>query len=162
MRTQTIALLALLSAALLLPLPASAFWGQGEEGAVNVSEGYDVNTVTTVSGTIRAIHTDGKRPNVELELEHGDVRVMICIGPQRYWAERDLPFAPGDEITARGSRAQGPGGVHYLMAREITDRSRQQTTVLRDEAGRPLWAGKGMGPWQGGRGPQHHPGQESR
>lgn len=160
MRTKTIALLALLSVALLLPLPATAFWGQGEEGAVNVTEGYDVNTVTTVSGTIRAIHTDGKRPNVELELESGDVRVMICIGPQRYWAERGLPFAPGDEITARGSRAQGPGGVHYLMVREITDRSRQQTTVLRDEAGRPLWAGQGMGPRPGERGPRHHPGRE--
>jgi hypothetical protein len=130
-----------------LPLPALAFWGRNDSSnppSLNLKSGYDVNTVATVTGRISSIYTGDDRPNVELKLESEGEGVVICIGPQRYWAENVLPFKTGDEITVRGSKAQGGDGIIYLMAQKITGTTQDVSVILRDDSGRPVWAGNGM------------------
>jgi hypothetical protein len=155
MRKQTITLSLLLTLMLAFPLPAFSFWGSdGEQPAsLNLQSGYDVNTVTSASGRIVAIHTGNDRPDVQLELESNGGTIFVCIGPQRYWAEKGIPFRAGDEISVRGSKAQDSDGAIYLLAQKITS-THGITIVLRDESGRPAWAGngKGMGRKQGPRG----------
>ena len=144
-KTDPISLL-LLALVLALPLPAHAFGeSDGKEGtSLNLTSGYDINTVIAETGRILSIQTGDQRPNVQLELVSHGASLIICIGPQRYWAEKGLPFVVGDEITVRGSKAQGSDGIIYLMAQHITDTTKGISIVLRDESGKPAWAGKGM------------------
>ena len=153
MPQKTITISLLLTLLLSLPLPALAFWGNNGDNppSLNLKSGYDVNTVASVSGHIISIQTGDDRPNVQLELESNGIRMVICIGPQRYWAENALPFKTGDEITVRGSKAQGSDGIIYLMAQKITDTTQDVSVVLRDESGRPAWAGSGRRSYQGQR-----------
>lgn len=136
----------LLTVSLALPLPALAFWGANGDShaSLNLKSGYDVNTVTTVTGQVIAIQTGVERPNVELEIETNGARMIICLGPQAYWAEQGVPFHPGDELTVHGSKAQGRDGIIYLLAQKITGARPELNVVLRDESGRPVWAGNGM------------------
>lgn len=136
----------LLTVVLALPLPALAFWGANGDNhaSLNLKSGYDVNTVTTVTGQVIAIQTGAERPNVELEIEANGARMIICLGPQSYWAEQGVPFKPGDELTVHGSKAQGRDGIIYLLAQKITGARPELNVVLRDESGRPVWAGNGM------------------
>ena len=143
MPKKTISLTLLLTLLLAFPFPAFCFWGNDGDNSpsLNFKSGYDINTVTTVTGRIIAIQTGEDRPNVQLVLENNGVTSVICIGPQRYWAENPLPFKTGDAITVRGSKAQGRDGVIYIMAQKIADTTQDVSFVLRDESGRPAWAG---------------------
>lgn len=147
MRPHPITLSLLLTFLLSSPIPALAFWGGNGDNpaALNFQSGYDVNTVTTISGQLLSIQTGQERPNVQLEIASNGINIIIYIGPQRYWAEKGLPVTPGDEITVRGSMAQGRDGLIYLMAQKITNTTQGVTLLLRNESGRPVWAGTGMG-----------------
>ncbi len=147
MRPLPITLSLLLTCLLSCPIPALAFWGENGDtpASLNFQSGYDVNTVTTVSGQLLSIQTGQDRPNVQLKINSNGVTIIICTGPQRYWAENGLPVTPGDEITVRGSMAQGRDGLIYLMAQKITNTTQGVTLLLRNESGRPVWAGTGMG-----------------
>ena len=143
--TTTITLL--LTLVLLLPLPALAFWGGSSGGppsGLNLTSGYDINTVTTVTGHILSIQLGDDRPNVQLELKDNGVTLIICIGPQHFWTEKGFPFNQGDEVVVRGSKAQGDDGTIYILAQKISDTTQNVTTILREESGRPVWAGRGM------------------
>lgn len=147
MKPTTFTLALVLTLVLSLPLPALAFWGGNgdDQPSLNLQSGYDVNTVTTVAGHILAIQPGEDRPNVQLVLESNDLTLIVCIGPQRYWAEKGVPFNIGDQISVRGSKAQGDDGTIYILAQKIEDTTQDVTVLLRNELGRPVWAGMGMG-----------------
>ena len=153
MAQKAITISVLLTLLLSTPFPALAFWGNNGDNppALNLNSGYDVNTVTTITGHIISIQPGVDRPNVQIEFESNGVRMIICIGPQRYWAENAFPFKADDEITVRGSKAQGSDGIIYLMAQKITDTTQDVSVVLRDESGRPAWVGNGRRSNQGQR-----------
>lgn len=139
-----IPLLALLS--LLLPAAAQAFWGNSDnQSGLNLESGYDVNTVATVTGRVVAMTAGDERHNVQCEVENNGARTVVVLGPQRYWAEHGIAVKIGDDVTVRGSKAQGKDGVVYFLAQKITDSSQNSSVALRNESGRPAWAGKGMG-----------------
>lgn len=127
---------------LLCPVPAMAFWGldDREQPALNLESGYDVNTVTTVSGRILSVHTGQTRRNVQLEIDTGKERMVVILGPQRYLEEQGGLPREGDEISVRGSKAQGRDGRLYILAREFTDTRTEMTMTLRDQGGFPRWA----------------------
>ena len=129
------------------PSPVQAFWGNSgdKQSGLDLETGYDANTVTTQSGRIVSVHTGDDRRNAQLELESGGTRTVVILGPQRYWAEHGIALKPGDNLTVRGSKAQGADGVVYILAQKITDTSQQTAVTLRNESGRPAWAGGGMG-----------------
>jgi hypothetical protein len=159
MRQKILPLLTLLLLLPAIPLPAHAFWGtdEGTQFALDLESGYDVNTVTTVSGRILSVQTGVERRNVQLEIDEvGGTRMMVVLGPQRYLAEQKVSLQAGGDVVVRGSKAQGKDGVIYILAREITESTTETTIVLRDEGGFPKWAGGNMEKGNGtgnGRGP---------
>ncbi len=125
------------------PFSAQAFWGteHGNRPPLNFESGYDVNTVTTVTGQILSVLVGAERHNLQLEIEGGGTRMMVVLGPQWYWADYGVPLKEGDEVVVRGSKAQGQDGVIYILAQKITEIDQGVAVVLRDESGHPNWAG---------------------
>jgi len=126
---------------------AHAFWGIGDErpSGLNLENGYDANTVVTLAGRVVSLNTGDEQGNARLELASGDVRIVVVLGPQRYWAEHGIALKSGDSVAVRGSKAQGTDGVVYLMAQKITDTSLNTSVSLRNESGRAEWSGGGTG-----------------
>lgn len=131
----------------LTPVAAQAFMGIGGESSngLNLDSGYDANTVTTLTGRIVSLQTGSDRRNSQLDLESGGARAVVVLGPQRYWAENGIALKAGDDITVRGSKAQGSDGIVYILAQKITDTTQKTSVSLRNESGRPAWAGGAMG-----------------
>ncbi len=138
-----------LIAVLLMSSPVVAHAFQGGDGdrqsGLNLETGYDANTVTTMAGRIMSVQIGDDHRNAQLELENNGVHAVVVLGPQRYWAEHGIALKAGDDITVRGSKAQGKDGVVYVLAQKITDTSINASVSLRNESGRPAWAGSGMG-----------------
>ncbi|MBU4237513.1 MAG: hypothetical protein KKI01_14495 [Proteobacteria bacterium] len=147
MRLQLITFFHLLILFLIVPFSAQAFWGNDEENspALNLESGYDVNTVTTVTGQILSIQSGVDRPNLQLEIDDSGTRMMVFLGPQRYWVDQGVPLKVGDKVVVRGSKAQGQDGVIYILAQKITETSQGLAVILRDASGHPNWAGGRMG-----------------
>lgn len=161
MAVRTISLL--LALAVVLPVPALASWWRGGGGQtdLDLETGYDANTVTTASGRVTAILSDQAQPQVRFELETGEGIVMVVLGPRRYWTENGIELKSGDRVTVRGSKAQGKDGVVYLLAQWLRDESGGGEVTLRNESGRPYWAGNRAGRNGSGSGPlrQRAPGR---
>lgn len=136
-------------AALFLSSPdsARAFWGSGgdNQSGLNLESGYDTNTVITMTGRIVSVLAGDDRHGARIELDSNGARAVVMLGPQRYWAEHGITVKAGDDVTVRGSKAQGKDGVVYILAQKITGTSQNKSTSLRNEAGRPAWADGGMG-----------------
>jgi hypothetical protein len=89
-------------------------------------------------------HSAGRgSPQLQLVLESNDLTLIVCIGPQRYWAEKGIPFNIGDRISVRGSKAQGDDGTIYILAQKA-DSDRRGS-----HKGAPLIRGSGHPPGAG-------------
>jgi len=141
----------LLGLALFLPLSAEAsWWGGGDDRReLNLELGYDANTVITVNGRIVAIPSDVTHSQVQAEVETAAGRLLVVLGPRSYWAEHGIDLRVGDEVTVRGSKAQGKDGNIYLLAQTVNETTRGQEVTLRSDAGQPVWAATGMGTHSG-------------
>lgn len=141
----------LLALLLISPPGVHAFWGSGgnKPSGLNLETGYDTNTVTTMTGRIISLQTDDDHRSAQLEIESNGVRAVVVLGPQRYWAEHGIALKAGDEVTIRGSKAQGTDGVVYVLAQKISAASQNAAVSLRNESGRPAWTGGGMGSGSG-------------
>jgi len=126
---------------------AHAFWGIGDDkpSGLNLETGYDANTVVTLAGRVVSLNSGDEHGNARLELASGDVRIVVILGPQGYWAEHGIALKSGDSVIVRGSKAQGIDGVVYLLAQKITETSLNTSVTLRDDSGRPVWSGGGTG-----------------
>ncbi len=135
--------------ALLLSSTAEAFWGfgAGEGSGLNLIQGYDRNTVTTVTGRVTASPDQGMDP-VQFEIVAGSERIVTVLGPRWYLQDDDLSWKAGDTVTVRGSLAQGRDGRSYLLAQWVTMPGGRQL-VLRSDTGRPGWSGGYRGGTQG-------------
>ena len=146
MRPALLTIILVVALALSMPHPVHAKWwgwGGGEsQGELNLDSGYDANTVTTVEGRITAIHTDDK-PQVRVDLETSDRRIVVLLGPSNYWAEHGIKLTVGERVTVRGSKAQGEKGVVYLLAQKIGTQGGGQEVALRNDSGQPAWSGGG-------------------
>ena len=129
------------------PAAAHAFWGFGDskQSGLNLETGYDANTVTTSTGRIVSVQAGDEHGNAQLEMDSGGVRVVVVLGPQRYWVEHGIALKVGDSLTVRGSKAQGADGVIYILARKITDDSLNTSVSLRNESGCGAWSCGGSG-----------------
>lgn len=129
---------------LLFAAPCSAGWLFGGESGVERSgldlvQGYDRNTVVTITGRV-AVSPNPDIDPVVVELAAGADHVMVVLGPRWYWQNDDIDFAKGDLLTVRGSRAQGKDGRSYLLVQRLSGPGNRQLEV-RSETGRPNWAG---------------------
>ena len=86
----------------------------------------------SVSGVVQSV--DGT--SLKLLNEAGEP-IEVSLGQSGYWEAQGLSLVAGDEVVVAG---------HYeedgtLSASSVTLVATGQTVVLRDESGRPLWAG---------------------
>jgi hypothetical protein len=128
----------------MLQRPAEAFWGFGSGGeggtsGLDLVQGYDRNTVVTISGRV-ATSPDSSADPVTIELVAGSERFVVVLGPRWYLQDDHLDWRIGDTVTVRGSKAQGRDGRSYLLAQWISSPS-GNPLVLRNETGRPAWSG---------------------
>jgi len=112
--------------------------GQGcQTGSETLGEGLadnPVETWETLSGTVFGLEGD------ELTIETGDGGVTVHLGPEWYWDTEGIPLDEGDRIVVSGYYEDDTFEVAV-----IENLSNGQTVTLRNETGRPLWAGRGRG-----------------
>jgi len=144
------------ASALLLVLggTADAFWGFGDTGGADKSgldleRGYDRNTVVKISGPVAVPPRPLTSGLVAFDMKLKGEQIVVVLGPAWYLQDDNLDWKIGDQVTVRGSLAQGKDGRTYLLSERISTPS-GSTIELRDENGNPSWSGGLRGGQQGG------------
>ena len=109
---------------------------------------YDVNTETTIKGTVESVGIvtgAGSRGRRALGGTHLTVKtekemLEVHVGPTAYLAEKAITLAKGDTLEILGSRVT-IDKEPVAIAEQI--KKGDNTWTLRDSAGRPMWSGRG-------------------
>lgn len=135
---------------------ASAFWWKDSADAVSgldVAAGFDVNTITTVVGTVTTMpERKGQEQHAVMGVAATQGSVTVILGPWSYWEKQTIVITKGQEFTITGSLAQGKDGALYLFAQRLENRITVETVTLRSESGKPVWSGTGSRYGPGNRG----------
>ena len=105
---------------------------------------YNPTTETTLNGTIETV-TEGARGQMmgtHLTVKTAEGAREVMLGPTQFIASKHFSFAKGNSVKVTGSKVN-MGGSEYVVARQVAKDGK--TLTLRDKAGKPEWAGKGMG-----------------
>ncbi|MGC1454879.1 MAG: hypothetical protein WA946_06785 [Nitrospirota bacterium] len=131
----------------LVSVTASAqqgFGRTGRRGGIK-SEGqpkYDPSQAEIVSGEVAAVKDietkTGKMSGVGLEVNTGSQNLLVYLGPHIYVDMQNVTIVPGDEVDIKGVKVVLEGQI-ILLAGEV--RKANGVLRLRDDNGRPLWAG---------------------
>ncbi len=128
-----------------LPMPATAGWfgteTTREKSGLDLEHGYDRNTVVTLNGKVTSIDTAPESGPVIAIIQHGKETTTLVLGPKEYWQSNGLKLQPDDNVTVRGSKAQGRDGKNYLIVASIVTPANGTEVTLRNDAGRPAWSG---------------------
>ena len=134
---------------------ASAFWGNSSTDSasgLNVTEGFDVNTIKTLSGkVITPPESKGQEQHTVMSVAAAQGTVTVVLGPWWYWEKQRVTIAKNQDLAITGSLAQGKDGLLYLFAQRIENRSNGEVVTLRSESGTALWSRAGSGNRTGGR-----------
>jgi hypothetical protein len=116
--------------------------GGGWEPSGQYGRLYDPRTVETVSGEVVSVDQmtprKGMGYGVHLRLKTDTETMSVHLGPGWYVEHQDTRILPGDKIEVRGSRITFDGKP-TIIAAEV--HKGDETLVLRDANGIPLWAG---------------------
>jgi hypothetical protein len=85
-----------------------------------------------VSGEVIALEGG----EVTIQTADGELEVHLC--PEWYWEAEGIALDPGDEVEATGFYE----GDEFETAR-IENLTTGESVTLRDDSGRPMWAGRG-------------------
>lgn len=123
---------------------SQAFWGSNptdSASGLNVASGFDVNTITTLNGTVLSPpENNGQDQHTQMALATPRGTVSVVLGPWWYWEKQAFTIARSQELAITGSLAQGKDGSLYLFAQKIENRSSGEELVLRSESGQPFWS----------------------
>lgn len=122
----------------------SAFWGSDAAdtaSGLDVAAGFDVNTITTVAGTVILLPArKGQEQHTVMTVAAPQGTVTVVLGPWWYWEKQPITISQNQIFKVTGSLAQGKDGALYLFAQSLENRSTGETVILRSESGRPLWS----------------------
>jgi len=107
----------------------------GQNGAPK----YDASTETKMKGTVEDLKIPEKgheKEIVHLVMKNGDQAVDLYLCPKSFIDEMGVTFSKGDEISFTASKIT-LGGSEMMLAREVV--KGQDTLVLRDDKGKPVW-----------------------
>ncbi len=132
----------LLVVSVMMLTAASAFGqGMGQRRMM-----YDQATVTTISGTIQSVDTlTGRRGNfqlIQLTVKDSSGTIKVNVGPAAFIDQQGISFKAGDAVEVTGSKIQFNDN-DVMLAAVIKDGGK--TLKIRDDSGRPVWAGRRMG-----------------
>lgn len=134
---------------------ASAFWWSDSPdttSGLDVTAGFDVNTITTVSGTVMTLpERKGDEQHTVMTVAAPQGAVTVVLGPWWYWEKQAFAVAKNQVLAVTGSLAQGKDGVLYLFAQRLEISGSGETVTLRSESGTPLWSRGGSGGHNGNR-----------
>lgn len=116
-----------------------------EKSGLDFARGYDPETVTTVTGRVVVTPHSGEGGGTFIDVQAGGELVMLHVGPASYWEKNGIPVRLNDEISAKGSKAQGRDGKSYLITRELTNKTAGASVEVRGDRGEPLWGSRSMG-----------------
>ena len=114
--------------------------GQGGGFGQGQSEAETVADWETLAGTVVAMDD-------ELIIETAEGQVTVGLGQSTYREEMGFTLEVGDEMLVTGFYEDGE-----FKAGTVENITTGQTIVLRDETGRPMWAGRGQLKNQGQQG----------
>ncbi|MBW4056632.1 MAG: DNA-binding protein [Proteobacteria bacterium] len=122
----------------------AGFWGSDDTGksGLDFSNGYDINTVSTMSGRAISLPYRGEKANVFIEIKSGNQNLNVSVGPGSYWKQKGIVIALNDELTVKGSKAQGKDGKVYILAQKIVNRTTGSQMDVRNDKGEPGWSGQ--------------------
>lgn len=104
--------------------------GTGGQGQLNLSEDVDI-VQETIEGTVVQV--------TELVIETVDgQQVQIGLGPSAYREGQGFVLEVGEQVRVSGHWEDGE-----FKAGQVVKVASGESIVLRDESGRPLWAGQG-------------------
>jgi len=128
---------------------ASAFWGSDatdSASGLDVAAGFDVNTITTVTGTVLTPpERMGQEQHTVMSVAAPQGTVTVVLGPCWYWEKQTVSITKNQELAITGSLAQGKDGALYVFAQRLENRGSGEVVTLRSESGKPLWSGAGSG-----------------
>jgi len=123
---------------------ASAFWGDSARqstSGLDVAAGYDVNTVTTIRGTVITTPVKAEQgEHTQMTIATGQGITTVLLGPWSYWERQGFTINRDQEISITGSRAQGKDGSAYLFAQKLENKTVGETLSLRSDSGVPNWS----------------------
>jgi hypothetical protein len=113
-------------------------WGPGSA----YNRLYDITTTRTISGEITALDTiipiAGMASGIHANVRTEEGLMSVHLGPTWFIRSLDRTLGVGDRVEVRGSKVT-VGGAPALIAAWV--RRGEDVLELRDEAGRPTWAG---------------------
>jgi hypothetical protein len=115
----------------------------GKSG-LDFTSGYDINTVSTKSGRVVSLPHFGEKENVIVEIKSGTETLNISVGPASYWEKKGIAINLNDELSVKGSKAQGKDGKSYILTQKLVNRTSGAQVELRTETGEPAWSGRSM------------------
>lgn len=135
---------ALLLNCLLLGTAFAGFFGSDDKGksGLDFNSGYDLNTVSTISGRVVSLPHAGEKENVAIEIRNGNETLNISVGPGAYWEKKGVDINLNDDLSVKGSRAQGIDGKSYILAQKLVNRTTGKQVELRNDKGEPGWSGR--------------------
>lgn len=116
----------------------SGGWGPGAKYCAM----YDVNTVATISGVVEKVERftpeKGMGQGIHLLVKTDAETLSVHLGPKWFLEKQDIKIEAKDQVEVKGSRITFNGKPAIIAA---TVKKGDETLVLRDDAGIPVWAG---------------------
>ena len=104
---------------------------------------YNPATVETIAGTVESVdkimNTNGKSYGIHLKVKTEKETLPVHLGPAWHIDKLATKIEKGDKIEVKGSRVVMTGKP-AIIAAEV--KKGNSTMHLRDQNGRPVWAGK--------------------
>jgi hypothetical protein len=105
---------------------------------------YDAKTFTQITGeitTIEQIVPEKRTSNgIHITVKTGTEIYPVHLGPKWYLDKQSVQLKVGDKVVVRGSKVNIDSRP-IIIAKDVVKAG--NTLVLRDQTGRPVWAGKG-------------------
>ncbi|GAC1450790.1 MAG: hypothetical protein PVSMB11_11940 [Desulfuromonadaceae bacterium] len=132
---------------LLIGSAFAGFWGSDDsvKSGLDFTGGYDINTVSTMSGRAVSLPHPGEKENIIIAIKSGNETLNISVGPGSYWEKKGIAINVNDDLSVKGSKAQGQDGKSYVLAQKLVNRTTGAQVDLRNEKGEPAWSGRNMG-----------------
>lgn len=124
----------------------AGFFSSDDKGKIGLdfNSGYDVNTVSTLSGRVLSLPHAVEKGNIIVVINSHNETLNISLGPESYWDKKGIAIKVNDDLSVKGSKAQGQDGKSYLLAQKLVNRTTGAQVDLRNEKGEPAWSGRGM------------------
>lgn len=143
-RFSLIIIQAILLNGLLFGTAFAGFFGSDDKGksGLDFTTGYDINTVSTMSGRVISGPHSGEKESIIVEIKSGNETLNISLGPGSNWEKKGIAINVNDDLSVKGSKAQGQDGKTYVLAQKLVNKTTGSQVELRNDKGEPNWSGR--------------------